>query len=126
MAKKIFTYTGKTVEELQKLSMTEFAELVPSRVRRSIKRMGDDQKRFLEKVEKGNKNVKTHNRDMPITPSMIGKTIKIYQGKEFVPMIITEEMLGHCLGEFAQTRKKVQHSAPGIVSTKSSGAWSVK
>ncbi len=126
MAKKIFTYKGKTVEELQKMSLNEFANMVPSRVRRSIKRMNEEQKNLFEKITKAKKDVKTQCREMPITPSMIGKTIKIHQGREFVPMLITEEMLGHCLGEFAQTRKKVQHSAPGIGATKSSGALSVK
>jgi small subunit ribosomal protein S19 len=57
---------------------------------------------------------------------MIGLTIYIHNGKEFLPVIITNEMIGHYLGEFALTRKKVQHSAPGIGATRSSAALSVK
>lgn len=127
MAKKIFTYKGKTTEELQKLSLNEFAELVPSRLRRSLKRgFTEEQKKLLKSIEKGSKNIKTHCRNMVILPSMVNKTIKIHQGKEFVPVLITEEMIGHVLGEFAMTRKKVAHSAPGIGATRSSAAMSVK
>mgnify|MGYP001586312628 CR=1 FL=1 len=72
------------------------------------------------------KPVKTHVRDMIILPEMVGLTIHIHNGKEFVPLIVTEYMLGHYLGEFSQTRKKVAHSAPGIGATKSSSSQSVK
>ena len=57
---------------------------------------------------------------------MIGQTIKVHNGKEFMIVSITEEMIGHCLGEFAFTRRRVEHSAPGIGATKSSAALSVK
>ena len=63
---------------------------------------------------------------MILLPEMIGMTIKIHNGKEFVPVIIQEEMIGHYLGEFTMTRRGVQHSAPGIGATKSSAALSVK
>ena len=63
---------------------------------------------------------------MIILPEMIGKTIKVHSGKEFVPVIIIEEMIGHCLGEFVLTRRRVEHSAPGIGATRSSAALSVK
>ena len=48
----------------------------------------------------------------------------VYNGKEFIPLTITAEMLGHYLGEFVLTRKKVAHSAPGIGATRSSAAQS--
>ena len=57
---------------------------------------------------------------------MVGKKIKVYSGKEFIPVTIIEEMIGHYLGEFILTRKKVAHSAPGIGATRSSAALSVK
>ena len=63
---------------------------------------------------------------MIIVPDMLGLTILVYQGKEFFPVSVSEEMLGHYLGEFAQTRVKVKHSAPGIGATKSSASVSVK
>ena len=49
-----------------------------------------------------------------------------HNGKEFVPLLISDEMIGHFLGEFALTRKLVSHSAPGIGATRSSASLSVK
>jgi len=63
---------------------------------------------------------------MIIVPQMVGWTIYVHNGKEFIPFLVTIEMLGHCLGEFSYTRQKVQHSAPGIGATRSSAALSVK
>ena len=95
MAKKQFTYRGKTLEELQQLSDAEFYELLPSRQRRSLKRgLTEQQKIFLKKLEKG-KNVKTHCRDLIVMPNMVGKTIRIHNGKEFENVIIQEDMIGH-------------------------------
>ncbi len=127
MAKKIFKYYGKTVEELKEMSVKEFAELTNSRTRRSLLRGFDEtQKVLLNKVKSGHKNIKTHSRDMVIIPEMIGATIKVYSGKEFVPVEITSEMVGHFLGEFVLTRKRVAHSAPGIGATRSSASASVR
>ncbi len=127
MAKKEFTFYGKTVEELKKMSLDEFAVLVPSRERRKIKRgFTEAEKRLLKRVRKKEVNIETHCRDMLIIPDMMGQQIRVYNGKEFQIVAINEEMLGHRLGEFAMTRKSVQHSAPGIGATKSSAALSVK
>ena len=57
---------------------------------------------------------------------MVGHLIKIHNGKEFIPVGITEEMLGHFLGEFSLTRKKITHNAPGVGATRSSAAISVR
>ncbi len=127
MAKKEFTYKGKTVSELKQMSIEQFAELVPARVRRSLKRgLTDAEKILVEKIKDGEKDLHTHCRDTPILPLMIGQRIAIYNGKEFLGVEITEEMIGHVLGEFVMTRKKVAHSAPGIGATKSSASISVK
>lgn len=127
MAKKEFSFRGKSLEELKGMSINEFMELIPSRQRRKIKRgFTDVEKTFLKKVNAGKNNIETHARDMVVLPQMVGMTIKIHQGKEFVSVIIQEEMIGHLLGEFAMTRKKVGHSSPGVGATKSSGAVSVK
>jgi len=127
MAKKIFTYKGKTLEELKSMSIEEFMELVPASIRRRLKRgFTEEEKKVIQKIKKGKNNIKTHCRDMPIIPLMIGITFRVHQGKEFVPVVVTEEMLGHRLGEFAITTKKVEHSAPGIGATKSSAALAVK
>ena len=127
MAKKEFTYRGKTVEELKKLSLNEVAELLPARQRRKLKRgLTDQQKILLEKIKKNESNIETHCRDAIILPDMVGITIKVYSGKEFIPVIIIDEMIGHYLGEFVLTRNRVEHSAPGIGATRSSAALSVK
>ncbi len=117
-----FTYRGKTVEELQELSLQELAELLPSKQRRKIKRgLDEEKKKLIEKVEE-NDEVRTHQRDMIILPSWVGKTIKVYDGEEFRPVTIEKPMIGHYLGEFALTREKVEHSAPGVGATRSSTA----
>ena len=128
MAKKEFTFKGKTIAELQRLSLDDYAQLVPSRQRRSLKRgFSGPQKVLLEKLRKNQSKVpETHCRDMVVIPEMINRIIKIHSGKEFVPITIQPEMLGHCLGEFVMTRRRVAHSAPGIGATRSSAAISVK
>ena len=127
MAKKEFTYRGKKVSELQSLSLKELAGFMPSAVRRRIKRgLTEQQKILLERIKSGGQNIKTHCRDMPILPEMVDKTLRIYNGKEFVLVTIQNEMIGHYLGEFSQTRRKVGHSAPGVGATKSSAHASVR
>lgn len=132
MAKKEFTYKGKTLQELRSLSIQDFAKLVPSRQRRSLQRgLTDPQKALLVKVDKTvndqyKKQIKTHVRDMVILPKMAGITIYIHNGKEFKEILITREMIGHYLGEFSVTRQSIKHSAPGIGATRSSAHQSVK
>ena len=118
---KIFTYRGKTLEELQKMSLEEFAKILTSRERRALLRgFSVKEKKFLEKLRKALKPVRTHLREMVIIPEMVGKKIMVYAGKDWVSFEIKQEMIGHRLGEFALTRKKVQHSSPGVGATKSS------
>ena len=127
MARKEFTSKGKTIEDLKKMSLNELAQLLTARQRRTIKRgFGEPQKILLKKLRSGEKNIETHCRDMIILPEMVGITIKVHQGREFVPVMIEADMIGHYLGEFVLTRKKVAHSAPGIGATRSSASLSVK
>jgi small subunit ribosomal protein S19 len=127
MAKKEFTFYGKTLEEMKKMSLNEFAQLTNARVRRSLLRGLTDAEKILLKVVKANHpKIKTHCREMIILPDMVDKTILVYNGKEFIAVQITSAMLGHRLGEFVPTRRGVKHSAPGIGATKSSAAMSVK
>lgn len=114
MAKKEFSYRGKSLHELEKMSVTELADLFPSSVRRKIKRGFTEAEQTLIKKLGKKGTVKTHCRDMIILPSMVTKTIKLHNGKEFVDVLITEEMIGHYLGEFSQTRKSVKHGAAGV------------
>lgn len=127
MAKKEFTLKGKTAEELKKISLNELAQLLTARQRRTIKRGFTEQQKILLKNLRANvKNIETHCRDMIILPEMVGAIIKVHQGREFVPVMIEPDMIGHYLGEFTFTRKKVAHSAPGIGATRSSASLSVK
>lgn len=122
-------YKGKTFEELKTIGIRDFAKFITSRERRSILRQAEKIERFLSKSEKKlakNKPVRTHERELIIVPKMLGWEIQVHNGKEFIPIKITEEMLNHRLGEFALTRKKVEHSAPGIGATRSSSFLSVK
>ena len=71
--------------------------------------------RLLKKVkalnESGKKEViKTWSRRSTIYPDFVGHTIAVHNGKEFIPVYITEDMVGHKLGEFAQTRKFGGHA----------------
>ena len=130
--KKEPTFRGKLLPELEKLDHKELMPYLNSRQRRVLKRgLTEQHKRILLRIKKSkdgksNKMIKTHCRDLFVLPIMVGLTLSIHNGKEFVPVLITEEMIGHYLGEFAMTRRKVQHSAPGIGATKSSAAMSVK
>ena len=127
MAKKEFFYRGKKLEELQALSMKELAELFPSDARRKIRRgFTDQQKILLEKIRNKEKNIKTHCRDMLVLPEMVGIIIGIHTGKAFAQIEIQPEMIGHVLGEFALSRKRVAHNSPGVGATRSSSNVSVK
>jgi small subunit ribosomal protein S19 len=127
MSLKEFKYRGKSLEDLKKLSLKELSLLLPSRERRKIKRgFTDAEKAFLDKLQSKSKKIETHCRDMVILPQMVGRIISIHAGKEFKDVEVTAEMIGHRLGEFALTRSRVAHNAPGIGATKSSAALSVK
>ena len=121
ITKKIFTFRGKTLEELKAMDVREFAKLLKSRKRRSILRQFQKIEEFVNrarvKISK-NKAIRTHQRNVVIVPQMIGMRISVYNGKEFIPVDIINEMLGHVLGEFSMTRGKVKHGAAGIGATK--------
>jgi len=126
---KEFTYRGVSLKELKTMSLEKFALLLPSRERRSMLRHNENLRKFLVECEKkiaNGQTIRTHLRDIIIVPQMTGMKIEIYSGKEFFPVEIAPEMLGHRLGEFAMTRKKVEHGAAGIGATRSSAFLSVK
>ncbi len=80
---------------------------------RSLKKGPYIDEKLLKKVQKlkpGDKTIiKTWARACTITPEMVGFTFGIHNGKEHVPVFISEDMVGHKLGEFALTRKFVKH-----------------
>ena len=127
MARKIFTYKGKTIEELQAMSMEEFIKLLPTRQKRTLTRgLTEKQKKFLIKLKKAEKPVRTDCRNMLIIPEMVGKRIMVHSGQEWKAVDINAEMIGYRLGDFALTRKRVQHSSPGLGATKSSKFTALK
>lgn len=125
MVKK-FTFHGLSTEETESLTGEKLFDLLSSRARRSLKRGINDQKRKLigeikmKKAGKLNADIKTHLRDLIILPYMTGVTVSVFSGKEFVPIVITTEMIGHYLGEYVITNKRVSHGAPGVGSSRSS------
>ena len=122
-------YYGKTEDEIKKMDLKDFAKLIPSRNRRALLKSSlvKSHELLLKKIRKfksgaTKKPVRTHCRDFIVTPEMLGMMIHVYAGKEFIPVMIELDMLGHYLGEFTMTRKRVTHSAPGIGATRSSAA----
>ena len=120
---KEFTYHGLSKEELANIPNEKLFKLFTARARRSFTRgINDDKRKLMEEMkDKNNKNpIKTHLRDVIILPYMIGKTVQVFSGKEFVPIIITIQMVGHYLGEYVITNKRVNHGAPGVGASRSS------
>lgn len=121
--KKEFSYRGMSLEELQKLTIEELLPLLPSRMRRTIRRgLTEKQDKLLKDIEKANSTdiIRTHCRDMVIFPSFVGHIIHVHNGKEFQRVDIQPDMIGHYLGEFALSRQKVKHTGPGVGATRSS------
>jgi small subunit ribosomal protein S19 len=116
-----FTYHGYKIEDLQGMGISELIPLMPAQTRRKIRRgLTRDQEKLLAEVREGKERIRTHLRDMVILPEMIGKTIEVYNGKEFLTVEIQPEAVFHYLGEFALTRRRVNHGSAGIGATRSS------
>ena len=82
---------------------------------RSLKKGPFCDDHLLKKIDALNsadekKVVKTWSRRSTIYPEFVGHTIAVHNGKDFIPVYITEEMVGHKLGEFSQTRKFTGHA----------------
>ena len=83
---------------------------------RSLKKGPFVDTHLLEKVESMNranekKVVKTWSRRSTVIPEMVGHTLAVHNGKKFVPVYLTENMVGHKLGEFSPTRTFKGHSS---------------
>ena len=120
---KEFTYHGLTKEELANIPNEKLFKIFSARIRRSLTRgINDDKRKLMEEMkDRKNKNpIKTHLRDLIILPYMVGVTVHIFSGKEFVPITITMQMIGHYLGEYVITNKRVNHGAPGVGASRSS------
>ena len=123
---KEFRFKGHSLEELQSMSTESMLKLLPSRARRSLNRgVSDEKRKLLEDVRamkdgKLEGQIRTHARDMIVLPSMVGLTIAVHNGREFVPLEVKPEMIGRYLGEYVITNKKVVHGTPGIGASRSS------
>ena len=129
MAQRIFTYRGKSIEELKTLDVREFAKYLKARSRRTVLRQFRDIENFIARSRKKldkKKLVKTHDREMVIVPAMVGWRVMVHNGKGFEQVDIVEEMLGHRFGEFSQTRSKIKHGSAGVGATKGSKSKSKK
>jgi small subunit ribosomal protein S19 len=119
-----FRYRGYTLEELQVMPADKLLAILPSRQRRSLTRgLSEEKRKLIEEIKtaKSSKNpIKTHIRDLIILPYMVGLTINVHNGKDFTPVEIKPEMIGHYLGEYAMTNKRVVHGAPGVGASRSS------
>jgi small subunit ribosomal protein S19 len=85
---------------------------------RSLKKGPYVQPSLSKKVEAMNRGgerqvIKTWSRRSTIVPEMVGHTLAVHNGKRFIPVYITENMVGHKLGEFAPTRTFRSHSGSG-------------
>ncbi|MDE1860195.1 MAG: 30S ribosomal protein S19 [Candidatus Micrarchaeota archaeon] len=128
---RTFFYRGKTVDQLQAMKPDEFTSLIKARGRRAIKRNGILYKRLLAKIDHMKKAgvtkpVRTHVREAVILPAWVGMSFAVYDGKQYQEMRIAPEMIGHRLGEYVYTVKRVVHSAPGIRATRGSKFLAVK
>ena len=86
---------------------------------RSIKKGPFVDKSLLAKVEKANQTnsrevIKTWSRRSTILPSFVGLTFAVHNGKDFIPVYVTEDMVDHKLGEFALTRKFGGHGSDKV------------
>lgn len=127
---KEFKFRGHTLVSIQNTSMDEFINLLSSRQRRSLQRgLTIEQRKLLREIRnvkeredsgKTAKPIRTHARNTVILPEMVGVTVHVHNGKEFIAVPIKSEMVGHYLGEFAITNKPVRHGTPGIGASRSS------
>ena len=122
-----FTYRGHTLEELQEMSEEEVAALLPARQRRSVVRgLSTEHQKLLDRAgavdgeETASNPIRTHLRDMPVLPEMVGLTFAVHNGQDFERVEVRPEMIGHYLGEFQLTRTSVEHGQAGIGATRSS------
>ncbi len=116
-----FTYRGYKIDELKAMGLSELIPLMPARARRKFNRgLNRGEETLLAKIRGGDEKVRTHLREMIVMPELIGKSIEIYNGKEFLKVEFQPEAVFHYLGEFALTRKRVTHGSAGIGATRGS------
>ena len=123
---KEFNYRGLSKEDLENTSLEKLFQLFNSRQRRSLTRgITDGKRKLIEEIKAAKAGklktpIKTHLRDLIVLPYMVGVTVNVFSGKDFVPVTIKTEMVGHYLGEYVITNKRVTHGSPGVGASRSS------
>ncbi len=123
---KEFLYRGLSKEDLDSTSIEKLFQLFNSRQRRSLTRgITDGKIKLIEEIKAAKAGklktpIKTHLRDLIVLPYMVDVTVNVFSGKDFVPVKIKTEMIGHYLGEYVITNKRVNHGAPGVGASRSS------
>lgn len=121
-----FEYRGVPTAELETLPLAKLSGLFNARQRRSLNRGITASKwKLIEKIKRvkagqDSGSIKTHLRDLIIMPYMVGVTVEVYSGKAFQPVTVSVEMIGHYIGEYVITNKRVNHGAPGVGASRSS------
>jgi small subunit ribosomal protein S15e len=125
-----FTYRGVDLDQLLDMNNEQLMELFPCRIRRKFGRgLKRKPMALIKKLRKKKKEappnekpdvVKTQLRDMVIVPEMTGSVVGVHNGKTYTQVEIKPEMIGHYLGEYVITNKRVTHGAPGVGSSRSS------
>jgi len=104
---KEFSYRGIAHDELENMSLERLFQLFNSRQRRSLTRgITDNKRKLIEEIKAAKAGrvtapIKTHVRDLIVLPYMVGVTVNVFSGKDFVPVAIMEEMIGHYLGSMS-------------------------
>ena len=137
---KEFEYRGVAQADLEKMPIDKLRGLLGARQRRSLKRGVTDGKRKViarmraaraaAATEGGSAGaggsgsapvrIRTHLRDLIVLPFMVGTTVHVYNGKEFKEIEIKAEMIGHYIGEYSLSGRRVSHGAPGVGASRSS------
>lgn len=122
------TMYGIDAEKFAEIPTEEYIrKYANSRVRRAYKRIAENPayKKLIARVKKAretksSKVIKTHVREAIILPEWIGMKFGVHNGKEFYTVEIAPLMVGHRLGDYAHTTKRVEHHGPGIGATRGS------
>lgn len=124
---KKFVYRGIDLDKLLDMSLSEVIEVLPARIQRRFSRgLKRQHTTLLQKLRKAKQEagpmdkpapVKTHLRNMPILPDMIGNVVGVYNGKMFTAVEVKPEMVGHYLGEFSITYKPTLHRRAGLAAS---------
>ncbi|MEM3364103.1 MAG: ribosomal protein S19 family protein [Candidatus Micrarchaeia archaeon] len=122
------TIYGMDTDKFAAVSAEEYiSKYANSRARRAYRNISDNPayKKLMARIRKvreskSSKVIKTHVREAVILPEWIGMKIGVHNGKEFYTIEIQPTMVGHRLGEFAHTTKRVEHHGPGVGATRGS------